>query len=246
MSRALLQEHRQVFASKTVLRDIYARWFDLLILDLPQRSRVLETGAGPGLFAEHVRARRPDLRWTAIDIVQTPWNDAVADVHRMPFRSASFDAVVGIDFVHHLANPLDFVREVARVLKPGCELRVVEPWVSLFSYPIYRFLHQEGCRLDLDPTQPFSRGEAKDPFDGDAGVTRALVQKVTPGMWTALDVESPRKREINAFAYLASLGFKRGSLLPRPLLSPLLFLDEWVPKKPFALRVELRWTRKAS
>ncbi len=241
MSLDLLREHRRVFSEKGVLADVYGVWFDRLLEGLPQNARVLEAGAGPGLFAPHARRVRPDLVWVALDLIETAWNDIVADAQILPFRDATFDAVVGVDFVHHLSTPLEFFREVARVLKPGGELRVVEPWVSPFSYPIYRFLHQEGATLGLDPARPFKKGNSKAPFDGDAGVTRAIARKVDRAVWLGAGFSgSPEFSPLNGFAYLLSLGFKAGSLLPRFLVRPMIRLDAALPKGFTAMRVAIR------
>ena len=246
MSLDTLIEHRRVFAEKGVLADVYGVWFDRLLDGLPRGARVLEAGAGPGLFAPHSLAKRPDLRWIALDLIEAPWNDIVADAQVLPFRDATFDAVVGVDFVHHLSTPLEFFREVARVLKPGGELRVVEPWVSPFSFPIYRFLHQEGATLGLDPARPFSKGDAKAPFEGDAGVTRAIVTKVDDATWRRIGyVRGPEFAPINGFAYLLSLGFKKPSLLPRSLAAAVIALDRLLPTGLTAMRIDLR-ARKPS
>ncbi len=241
MSLDLLREHRRVFAEKPVLQDIYGVWFDRLLEGLPPQGLVLEAGAGPGLFAPHVRKVRPDLRWIALDLIRAPWNNLVGDAQVLPFRDRAFDAVVGVDFVHHLSTPLEFFREVARVLKPGGELRAVEPWVSFFSFPIYRFLHQEGATLGLDPKHPFRKGSSKEPFEGDAGVTRAIANRVDESEWRALGFAGrPAFAPVNGFAYLLSLGFKRGSFLPRSLAPQLIALDGLVPARSTAMRVDLR------
>ena len=241
MSLQTLLEHRRVFAEKAVLKDVYGVWFDRLLEGLPRDALVLEAGAGPGLFAPHVRVKRPDLRWIALDLIEAPWNDIVADAQVLPFRDRTFDAVVGVDFVHHLSTPLEFFREVARVLKPGGELRVVEPWVSPFSFPIYRYLHQEGATLGLDPARPFSKGDAKAPFEGDAGVTRAIAMKVGEAAWRRIGYAcGPALTPINGFAYLLSLGFKRPSLLPRSLAGAVIALDRFLPGALTAMRIDLR------
>lgn len=241
MSIDLLREHRRIFGAKAVLADVYGVWFDLLLDGLKPNARVLEAGAGPGLFAPHARLKRPDLKWISLDLIAAPWNDVVADAQVLPFRDGSFDAVVGVDFVHHLSTPIVFFRDVARVLKAGGELRVVEPWVSPFSFPIYRFLHQEGATLGLDPARPFQKGDSKAPFDGDAGVTRAIASRVDEAAWRQAGfVGRPEFAPVNGFAYLLSLGFKAGSLLPRFLVGPSLAMDRAFPNSLTAMRVAIR------
>lgn len=241
MSLSLLEEHRRVFAAKPVLSDVYGVWFDRLLRGLPEQARVLEAGAGPGLFAPHARARRPDLRWVALDLIPARWNDVVADAQILPFRDASFDAVVGVDFIHHLSTPLSFFREGARVLKPGGDIRVVEPWVSPFSFPIYRFFHQEGATLSMDPRRPFQKGDSKEPFEGDAGVTRSIAARTDASTWLDLGFAGPPDlAPLNGFAYLLSLGFKRPSLLPRFLARAALALDLFLPAGLTAMRIDMR------
>lgn len=246
MSLTHLQEHRRVFAEKAVLEDVYGVWFDRLLKGLKQEAVVLEAGAGPGFFHSRVRRVRPDLHWIALDLIPAPWNDVVADAQVLPFRDDSLDAVVGVDFIHHLSTPLGFFREAARVLRPGGEVRVIEPWISPFSFPIYRFLHQEGATSGLDPKRPFDAGDEKEPFEGDAGVTRALAKRVAEGSWRELGYGGrPVFTPINGFAYLMSLGFKKASFLPRFLAGPMLALDRLMPAGLTAMRIDLR-ARKSS
>src|SRR4029078_4803165 len=85
----------------------------------------------------------------------------------LPSRADSFDTILGVDVLHHLARPRMFFEEAARVLAPGGCVAMAEPWVTPLSYPVYRWLHQEGCTLGLDPWQPFGANGAKAPMDGD-------------------------------------------------------------------------------
>jgi SAM-dependent methyltransferase len=228
MSLALLEAHRRVWRAKPSLPRIYGVWFDAILREAPPAGRVLEVGAGPGFFGAYARSARPDLKLAASDIEKTPWQDLTADCLRLPLRSRSLDTIAGQDVVHHLARPASFFAEAARTLVPGGKIAVVEPWVTPFSYPIYRWLHQEGCCLDLDPWDPFRTDgiTPKDAFQGDGAVVTRLLRTTPAEKWTALGFDPPRLVVLNAFAYLLSLGFKPGSLLPRSLVRPLLAFDE--------------------
>ena len=187
------------------------------------------------------------MRWVSSDLGAVPWNDLAADASRLPFREGAFDAVVGLDVLHHLAAPRSFFAEAARVLRPGGRLVLVEPWVSPFSYPIYRWLHQEGCRACPDPWEPFPGQEAaKDAFDGNAAVLGGIVHATGEAEWAGLGLTAPEVRRLNAFAYLLSLGFRRASLLPRPLAGGFLALDRWTGALApvFALRARVAWRRR--
>lgn len=244
----VLLKHRSIWNAKPVLADIYAVWFEALLDTLgSSHHRVLELGAGPGFLSEYARGRRPELSWIAADILSAPWNDLAADGLRLPFRSGAFDTILAVDLLHHLARPRMFFEEAARVLASGGCVAVAEPWVTPLSYPIYRWLHHEGCTLGLDPWQPFDGNGTKEPMDGNAAVVWGLVRRTPEAEWRRLGFRPPRCTPLNGFAYLASLGFRRRSLLPRRLAPPLLRLDAAARALAplLGMRVLAVWKREA-
>jgi SAM-dependent methyltransferase len=247
VSIARLEEHRRLWDAKPVLAAVYEPWFEAVLQPLPPGSRVLEVGAGPGFMAEFARLRRPDLRWLASDLHPAAWNDLAADASLLPLRSGALGAVVGLDVLHHLAEPARFFREAGRVLDTGGRLTLVEPWITAFSYGIYRWLHQEHCRLRVDPWKPFA-GSGKDSFEGDAAVPWKMVRDTPVRRWEELGFGPPHVDRRNAFAYLLSLGFRRPSLLPRRLARPLRALDGWTAPlaRATALRAVVAWERRAA
>jgi SAM-dependent methyltransferase len=228
LSLAQLREHREVWSAKPILQRVYAPWFERILGDLPPRGLVLEVGAGPGTLTEHVRRRRPELRVLASDLTPTPWNDVVADALRLPLGHGSISGIAGLDVLHHLARPEAFFEEAARVLRPGAPLALVEPWVTPLSYPVYRFLHQEGCTLGIDPRDPFGvgSGKPKQAFDGDGALSWKIVRSTRTARWSELGFEPPRVELLSGFAYLMSLGFRKRSLLPAWAAPSVIDLDE--------------------
>jgi len=244
MSRERLDDHRRIWSQKPVLGGVYEPWFDLLLEQAGRAQRVLEIGAGPGFLGGHARRRRPDLRWIATDIIAAPWNDVAADAGRLPFAAASFDTVLCLDLVHHLARPRAFFEEAARVLRPGGRIAAIEPWVSAMSYPVYRWMHGEGCDVGIDPWSPFGDG-AKEAFEGNGALTWRVVRTGDEGLWSAMGLGPPRVRRINAFGYLLSLGFRKGSLLPNALVPLARWIDAVTqPLAPLtAMRALLTWEK---
>ena len=243
-----LAQHRVVWERKPALRAVYAVWFTQVLDKLPHGARVLEVGTGPGTFTEFVRARRPDLRWIATDVVSTPWVTLAADALRLPLAAASVDAIAGVDVLHHLGSPAAFFQEAARVLTPGGQLVFIEPWVTPMSFPVYRWLHPEGCRLGIDPWDPFgvmAEGQ-KAPLDGDGALVWKLVRSTPRARWESLGFAAPRAELLNGFAYLMTLGFRGPSLLPSGIAPAALAFDTALSPlaRLTALRALVSWTRR--
>ncbi len=102
---------------------------DTFAASLPQGARVLDAGAGEGSY----RRLFTRQRYTGIDlgIGDDQWDytslDAVADLTAIPFRDASFDAVVNIVTLEHVREPASVLLELSRVLRPGGRLLLVVP-----------------------------------------------------------------------------------------------------------------------
>jgi SAM-dependent methyltransferase len=131
------------------------RFFDLgtllLLLDCRPGDVVLDLGAGPG-FSSEVLARLgydvvpldPDFR----SLVQTrrrisydcgridgTIKPAQGIAEALPFAEASFDGVIGMNVMHHVAKLDQAIDELARVLRPGCRAVFVEPGTDHLSDP---------------------------------------------------------------------------------------------------------------
>lgn len=88
-------------------------------------GRVLDAGCGTGGFLAKVRGRAVGIDFSPIALSFAARRGlarlARADVARLPFAEASFDAVVSLDVLYHQAVGDDAaaVKECARVLAPG-------------------------------------------------------------------------------------------------------------------------------
>lgn len=219
--REVLLRHRRVWDGKPVLRRIYNEEFFSRMLSFQKPGGLsVEVGAGPGFFKNLFPAV------ISTDLVQSEWLDAVADAQLLPFQSSSVSNLFGLDVLHHLGSPMKFLQEAQRILSPGGRLILVEPWVTPFSYLIYRYLHQEGCDLSA---RPWNSDDAQPPggkkaFEGNPAIPYLLFgPRYRLGTLASLPLFSLLAAEpFCLFAYLLSGGFKPFNLLPEflyPLVS---------------------------
>lgn len=108
-------------------------------------ARVLDVGAGRGRFshllAEELRARglEPRDHVVPVDLVPETFEAEGLECRRtgadgrLPFEDSSFDVVVSIEVVEHVEDPFAFLRELARVARPGGRVVVTTPNVLHLS-----------------------------------------------------------------------------------------------------------------
>jgi SAM-dependent methyltransferase len=217
-----LLEHRTIWADKPGLRKVYTREFFPRICSHMVPGRMsLEVGGGPGLFKDYA----PDV--ICSDLVSCSWHDLCCDAQDLPFADATLDNVVGLDFLHHVPDPLRFLREASRVLRPKGRVVMVEPWISPLGYLLNKYFMPEELDLGWRPGCLITAvGQNKNPFDANSAVPYLLFarqndvpKKLPPSLRLV-------KRERFGFlTYLLSLGFRKGSLLPGWVYGPVHSLE---------------------
>lgn len=109
-------------------------------LGLREGERVLDAGCGTGRALTPLRAAvgasgvvlGADLTPAMLEAAVRAGRDrdgrlVLADVGRLPLRTASLDAVFAAGLVAHLSNPAENLRELARVVRPGGTLALFHP-----------------------------------------------------------------------------------------------------------------------
>ena len=230
-----VSRHRKIWAARPELRSVYQDWFNQLLRCVDGLHPIVEIGSGPGFFKEYFP------RLISTDVVPSVYIDVLSDACSLPFRPGTVGAFVMVDVLHHLARPLEFVAEVARALRPGGRLAMIEPWITGPSYLLYRYFHHEDCSLKVDLRRPFNDLDKK-AFNGNAAIPFKLLKQSKTGV--------PPLRLIQAdpflgLPYLATLGFRSARPVPQTLIR-IAEACEWLlsPIRRFgATRILIAWER---
>src|SRR6266704_522377 len=142
MSRSLLTLNRD--REYTILKQMLA---------LSTTDTVLDAGSGDGFwtarfatYCAHITGLEPDEHTLAYarTLHQRPNVVYVCGVaESLPFPNSTFDKVVSISCLEHFADPLQGLREMTRVLKPGGRLALsVDSLLPQNSPSAFRAWHQ--------------------------------------------------------------------------------------------------------
>lgn len=156
----------------------------LVLEGLERPARILDLGCGSGHFSRRLKALYEARGWdvashlTAIDIDLS--NYGVPEVpslrvdldQPLPFADGSFDVIVSIEVLEHVAAPYVLLREIFRILTPGGRLVFSTPNVS---NAISRLLFLTTGHYRLYPTP------STDP--ALAGSLSGHVQPLPPQYW---------------------------------------------------------------
>ena len=166
----ILNERRQIWKSKKILKKLYHHWYRMIGSALRTGS-ILEIGGGSGNLKEFF----PNA--ISSDIIFTPWINAVLDAHQLPFKNAVLDNIVLFDVLHHLVDPENFFFEAQRTLKKKGRIVLMEPYISWVSFFIYRFLHPEDLIWNIDPFKKGYSGKNKNHLHGNQALPTLMFER---------------------------------------------------------------------
>lgn len=103
------------------------------VATLPPGSRIADIGCGTGRYLSRLCAAYPRHTWTGIDIcpravAQLPAGVAAVrgSLLNLPLPDAALDAVYCVEALEHALLPEQAIRELARVVRPGGRLLVID------------------------------------------------------------------------------------------------------------------------
>jgi ubiquinone/menaquinone biosynthesis C-methylase UbiE len=139
---------------KVGTQNLYYRenWLEATLQNVPASSRILDAGAGEQQykrFCTHLEYVAQDFalydgKGDAKGLQRGSWDqsrlDIISDIISIPEPDASFDAIMCIEVLEHLSNPLPALAEFSRLIKPGGELILTAPFCSLTHFAPYHFI----------------------------------------------------------------------------------------------------------
>lgn len=134
----------------------HKRVFELVQQYLPEAGgkKVCDLPSGAGLFSVRLADLGCDVTAVDLETVEPFQFDrsrlVLTDANLpLPFKEGEFDMLVSIEGIEHLENPSAFVRECARIVKPGGMVILSTPNVD--SYRSRRSAHIHGFHKYFRP-----------------------------------------------------------------------------------------------
>lgn len=104
-------------------------------------------------------------------------------VERLPFPDGRFDSVLATDMIPHIQRPDAFMRELARVLKPGGKLIITSTFINWIGEYPYEYSHPTGPGLRWLAGQAGLEVVHLESFGGHADVLMDTLNKFFPRGW---------------------------------------------------------------
>jgi SAM-dependent methyltransferase len=124
-------------------------WLERVLGDISPGGRILDAGAGElqyKRFCKHLDYvsqdfARYDGKGNSSGLQTGKWDqsslDIISDIIHIPEPDTSFDAVLCVEVLEHLPDPIQALRELTRLLKPGGILIITAPFCALTHFAPY-------------------------------------------------------------------------------------------------------------
>ena len=149
-----INNQRSIFEKKKSLYLFYERLFELIVIEIRKLRgplKIVEIGTGAGFSSNFLQS----FSYLKTDAIDTGLQDLIVDAQVLPFDNESLDVIFGVDVFHHISKPFQFLEEASRTLRKDGKLILIEPAITPFSWPIYRFLHPEPMKWSVTLTKDF-------------------------------------------------------------------------------------------
>ncbi len=153
------------------------------------------------------------------DVLDLDYLDLVFDCHEIDkldaIKDNSLDVITLTNVLHHLKSPIAFLNRAASKLKSGGKVIATEPFFSVLSTPIFKYLHHEP--VDFRISEP-ELGEVRGPL-ASANIALPWLIFFRKREWLQrlnnnFDVATLSTRPFSALSYMATGGISRRLPIP--------------------------------
>jgi len=222
---ATLRNRARLGANKNLLfwyRELYRDQFR----DLPSPSRlsILEIGSGTSPLKQFLS------NVITSDVLDLDYLDLVFDCHEIDkldaIKDNSIDVITLTNVLHHLKSPVAFLNRAASKLKSGGKVIATEPFFSVLSTPIFKYLHHEPVDFGISEPQ---LAEVQGPL-ASANIALPWLIFFRRHEWLQrldenFDVTTVSMRTFSALSYMATGGISRKLSIPHFLYRRLFVVD---------------------
>jgi hypothetical protein len=222
---ATLRNRARLGANKNLLfwyRELYRDQFK--DLSNPQTLLILELGSGTSPLKQFLS------NVITSDVLDLDYLDLVFDCHEIDkleaIKDNSIDVITLTNVLHHLKSPIAFLNRAASKLKSGGKVIATEPFFSMLSTPLFKYLHHEP--VDFRISEP-ELGEVQGPL-ASANIAlpwliffrrRGWLQQLNKNF----DIATVSTRPFSAVSYMATGGISRKLPIPQFLYRALFSTD---------------------
>jgi SAM-dependent methyltransferase len=222
---ATLRNRTRLGANKNLLfwyRELYRDQFK----DFPNPAAVsiLEVGSGTSPLKQFLS------NVVTSDVLNLDYLDLVFDCHEIDkldaIKDNSLDVITLTNVLHHLKSPIAFLNCAAGKLKSGGKVIATEPFFSMISTPIFKYLHHEP--VDFRVSEP-QLGELRGPL-ASANIALPWLIFFRRREWLQrlkenFDIATLSVRPFSAVSYMATGGISHRLPVPRFFYRMLFSID---------------------
>jgi SAM-dependent methyltransferase len=148
---ATLRNRARLAANRNLLfwyRELYRDQFK--DISNPAALSILEIGSGTSPLKQFLS------NVVTSDVLDLSYLDLVFDCHEIDkldaIKDNSLDVITLTNVLHHLKSPIAFLKRAAKKLKSGGKVIATEPFFSVLSTVIFKYLHHEA--VDFRVSEP--------------------------------------------------------------------------------------------
>lgn len=193
-------------------------------------SNILEVGSGAGLSSKFLRNKKVLMT----DLLPWQKNGIIGNINseNLPFENNSFDSAFAVDAIHHICDPVKAISELCRVVRPGGKVVIIEPYVSFFSYLIYKIFHNEQTTWNYRIKET-KRAEIKNIAEGEQSTMQSIM--LNHGLINSVQNHSGKRIsyewiQFSPFSFFATGGLSNPLPTPAGLIRLLIRFEQVLPK----------------